>query len=150
VKEIMSLYLRYCPTIDAPIKGTKHVINRLSEKFQLGIISNSVPGLQYRKLDTLGIIHLFQCIVLSEEIGLRKPAPEIFWETAEILHRKPEECLYVGDSYDIDIKGAQKSGMKTCWFNPNGETLRGQDNKPDYEIKSLRDILELECLKQIV
>ena len=140
--QITEMYVKSYPTIHAPVKGAKSVIRNLAGRFQLGIVSNGFPDVQYRKLRTLGMEELFRCILLSEEIGIRKPDPAIFWKAAELLVRKPEECLYVGDSYRADVLGAKKAGMQACWFNPDG--LRpSAEVKPDFEISELDEILQI-------
>jgi len=117
------------------------VIEALVGKFQLAILSNGLSDVQYRKLKTLGIEHLFEYIVLSGELGIWKPDPRIFLKAAELLAREPEECIYIGDSYDTDIPGAKEAGMKACWFNPHGLRPSQAGTKPDFEISSLDEIL---------
>jgi len=141
--KITAMYIRSYPTVDAQVRGAKFVIGNIAEKFQLGAISNGFPDVQYQKLKALGIKHLFDCIVLSGEVGILKPDPRIFWEATTSLARKPEECLYVGDSYNTDIIGAKKAGMKACWFNPHGLRLSQMGVKPDFEIGALDEILEI-------
>ena len=144
--KITAMYVKSYPTVNASVGGAKSVIRGLAKKFQLGIVSNGWPDVQYRKLETLGIKHLFDCIVLSEEIGIRKPDPGIFWRAAELLARVPEECLYVGDSYNTDIPGAKKAGMQACWFNPHDLGPPQTDTEPDFEIRALDEILVvLDC-----
>ena len=109
----------------------------------MGIISNGSPDVQYRKLKTLGIKHLFDCILLSEKVGIRKPDPKIFWKATTSLAKEPEECLYVGDSYERDVLGAKKAGMRACWFNPRGLRLPQEDVEPDFEIGALDHIPEI-------
>ncbi|MCK4433243.1 MAG: HAD family hydrolase, partial [Methanomicrobia archaeon] len=69
------------------------------------------------------------------------------WKATTSLDMKPEECLYVGDSYGTDILGAKKAGMQTCWFNPKNLPLPQEDVEPDFEIHTLDEILGiLECV----
>ena len=144
--KITAMYVNLYPTVDAPVRDAKSVIETLAGRFQLGVISNGLPDVQYRKLETLDIKHLFDCIVLSEELGIRKPDPELFWHATSMLGREPEECLYVGDSYDDDVVGAKRAGMKACWFNPHGFPASQLDTKPEFEIHALDEILEfLDC-----
>ncbi len=140
---ITEMYVESYPTIDAPVQGAKSLIRNLAGRFQLGIVSDGFPDTQYRKLRTLGMEDLFDCIVLAGEIGIRKPDPGIFWKAAEILARKPEECLYVGDFYEADVLGAKRAGMQACWFNPDGLRPSQADIIPDYEISKLDEILEI-------
>lgn len=141
--QITEMYVKSYPTIDAPVQGAKSVIKNLAGRFQLGVVSDGLPDTQYRKLRTLGMEDMFDCIVLAGEIGIRKPDPGIFWKAAEILARKPEECLYVGDFYEADVLGAKRAGMQACWFNPDGLRPSQADIIPDYEISKLDEILEI-------
>jgi len=145
-EKIMGMYVKSYPTVNAPVRDAKSVINHLARKFRLGIVSNGSPDAQYRKLEILDIKHLFDCILLSEEIGIRKPDPRIFWKAATLLDKKPEECLYIGDFYDSDMVGAKKAGMQACWFNPNRLRPSRVDVRPDFEISALGEILRiLDC-----
>jgi len=145
--KITEIYIKSYPAINVPVKNAKVVIRNLAKKFQLAVISNGSRDVQHQKLETLGIKDLFRCIVLSEEVGIRKPKPGIFWKATTLLDREPEECLYVGDSYNTDIVGAKKAGMQTCWFNPKCASLSQNDVKPDFEIHTLYEILGiLECV----
>lgn len=142
-ERITTMYVRSYPTINAPVRGAKLVIGNLARKFQLGVVSNGFPDEQYRKLKALNIKHLFDCIVLSGEIGIQKPNPRIFWKATALLARKPRECLYVGDSYETDIIGAKKAGMWTCWFNPGNLVPSQEHVKSDFEISVLDEILRI-------
>jgi putative hydrolase of the HAD superfamily len=141
--EITRVYLDVYPTIKLPIDDAESVVNDLSERFQLGIISNGFPDVQYNKLKTLGIEDKFDCILLSEELGIRKPDPEIFWKAANLLAKNPEECIHIGDSYNADAVGSKKAGMLACWFNPNKILMPEANFKPDFEIRRLNELLRI-------
>lgn len=84
-EKITEVYMDLYPKINIPVKGAKIVIESLKKHFQLGIVSNGYVDIQYHKLETLGIKNHFDCIVLSDEIGIRKPDKKIFLEAAELL-----------------------------------------------------------------
>jgi HAD superfamily hydrolase (TIGR01509 family) len=136
-KDIDALYAKRLPTVDAPVPGVRRVIEELAKGFKLGVVSNGFPDVQYGKLDNLGIRDRFGCIVLSEEVGVNKPDPGIFKYAASLLNIQPSACLYVGDSFNIDIVGAKGAGMLACWFNPSGAPRPRQDIVPDVEIRRL-------------
>jgi HAD superfamily hydrolase (TIGR01509 family) len=140
---IAELYVAAYPRSNAPIDGAVAVVEALAPKFQLGIVSNGAPDVQYRKLETLGLRQWFECIVLSEELGIRKPDPRIFWHATGLLGREPEECLCVGNSYAADIVGGKKAGVRVCWFNPGGLRPAQVGVESDYEIRTLDEILEI-------
>ncbi len=140
---ITELYVRNYPAVKAPVDGAIPVVKKLSRKFSVGVVSNGFPDVQYRKLETMGLCDLFSCIVLSEEIGIRKPDPKIFHHATSLLHVQPSECLYVGDSYVNDIIGAKTAGMQVCWLNR--ELLKPQDEfvKADFIIIKLEELINI-------
>lgn len=141
--KITTMYIGAYPALSVSVKDAKSVVEKLAKIFPLGIISNAFPDVQYHKIEGLGIRHLFQLILLSEEVGNRKPDKAIFQEAANRLGKRPDECLFVGDSYDTDIIGAKRSGMKACWFNRDGNPVQDEEIKPDFEITSLSELLKI-------
>lgn len=86
-----------------------------------GLISNGFdpPDLVRAELARLGVAQLLDAIVMSGDVGVRKPDPAIFRYALERLGVAPENALMVGDSVANDIAGAKALGMKTCqalWF----------------------------------
>jgi putative hydrolase of the HAD superfamily len=72
-----------------------------------GLISNSWGGASY---DRVAVDDLFDAVVISGEVGLNKPAPEIFRLGAERLGVAPEECVFVDDLRE-NCEGAEAVGM---------------------------------------
>lgn len=140
---IAELYVAVYPRSNAPVDGAVMVVEALAPKFQLGIVSNGAPDVQYRKLETLGLRQWFECIVLSEELGVRKPDPRIFWHATGLLGREPEECLCVGDSHATDVAGAKKAGMQACWLNHGGLRPARVGVEFDCEIRTLDEVLAI-------
>jgi FMN phosphatase YigB (HAD superfamily) len=140
---ITDLYVKNYPLLNTPVEGAVTLVHKLSGTYKVGIVSNGLPDVQYRKLETLNLRHLLSCIVLSEEIGIRKPDPGIFHFAAKQLNNKLVECLYIGDSYDDDIIGAKKAGMKACWLNRKKAAMKNTTVKPDFEISKIIELLEI-------
>jgi putative hydrolase of the HAD superfamily len=140
---ITDLYVKNYPLLNTPVEGAVGLVNELSHSFKVGVVSNGLPDVQYNKLETLKLRNLFSCIVLSEEIGIRKPDPGIFHLAAKKLGVKPSECLYVGNSYDDDITGAKKAGMKACWFNRKKATAKSGSIRADFEINKMTALLDI-------
>lgn len=85
----------------------------------------------------------FHTVVSSEFAKCYKPDPEIFNFALDLVGYSANEVLYVGDSQEDDIVGTQCVGMKVAWLNRDGESLRSEIPKPDYEIRSLRELLTI-------
>ncbi len=95
-----------------PFPFMRETLTRLSEEgFRLGVLSDFPVQ---EKLSFLGLNHIWDCSLCSEEAQYLKPNPEPFLMLAERLELKTEEILYVGDRYHSDIVGAYKTGMSTA------------------------------------
>jgi|SRR5436190_3538903 len=86
---------------------------RLKEqRLKLGVISNWDERLR-PLLDQLELTPFFDAIVVSNEVGFCKPAPEIFREAVQLLKVPGEQVLHVGDSQTEDVEGARKAGLQS-------------------------------------
>ena len=89
---------------------------------RLGVVSNS-DGRVEQALVAAGLRDYFDVVIDSALVGLEKPDPRIFRVALDALGVLPEEALYVGDLYDIDVLGAQGAGVRAVWFgSPPGDS----------------------------
>ena len=89
----------------------------------------------------MGLAERLDTAVFSSEVGLRKPHPEIFRRALEALQVAPERALFVGDSRNADIRGAQALGMRTAqalWFRADPDD---GEPEPDFEAFTPMDVL---------
>jgi len=122
----------------------KKMLEQISVDYRLGLVSNfTYAPVIYAGLRKLGINHFFNAILVSEEVGWRKPSQRIFEEALKKLEVTGTETAYVGDSPLEDIKGANAVCMRTI-FVPSQfyslESLHESMQKPDLIVK---DICEL-------
>jgi putative hydrolase of the HAD superfamily len=94
-------------------------LNALSN-LRLGIISNGNTEQQTKKLCQTGIATRFDIVVVSEEIGVSKPKPDIFLSACRRARVKVRQCSYIGDSLQNDALAAEAVGMKGIWLNREG------------------------------
>ncbi|AWX43827.1 Pyrimidine 5'-nucleotidase [Flagellimonas maritima] len=102
---------------------TIEVLEYLSPKYRLHIITNGFQEVQEKKLKNSRIHKYFQNIIDSETAGVKKPHPYIFELALEKANVKQKNALMVGDSLEADIKGAQAIGINTVHFNSHNEQL---------------------------
>ncbi len=69
----------------------------------------------------MGIGELLEVMVISDEVGMKKPDPRIFRMALERLEVGAEEAVFVGDNLELDIAGARGVGMRAVWLNPDGK-----------------------------
>ena len=91
---------------------------------RLGVVSNS-DGRVEEALRAAGLLHYFDVIVDSTLAGVEKPDPAIFRPALAALGVAPEEAVYVGDLYDVDVMGARAAGMGAILFAPSVPSTGG-------------------------
>jgi HAD superfamily hydrolase (TIGR01549 family) len=96
--------------------GAKKLLAQTQPRCRLGLISNFTHApVIYKSLRKLDLCKHFNAIVVSEEVGWRKPSPEIFQAALTRLQVRAEEVVYVGDSPIEDVKGAKEAGLTTIF-----------------------------------
>lgn len=108
---LFQAYLRYYEDCWALFDDVLPCLDAL-RSYSLGIISNGNGKQQRRKLHRLGIAGGFQGVVISEEVGIWKPKPEIFWEACRQAGEAPGDCVYIGDSLTTDALASQAAGLR--------------------------------------
>jgi putative hydrolase of the HAD superfamily len=109
---------------------------------RLGIVSNTFdpPDLLHADLVSDGVTERVDAIVFSSELGLRKPAPEIYRAALDALDVEPANALFVGDRVREDVQGPAALGMRTClvtYFRVDG----GDHGLADAVAESPADVL---------
>ena len=117
---------------EATVKETaksREVLLQLKQQYPMVLVSNFYGNiatvLQEFKLDGI-----FNKIIESAVVGVRKPDPQIFTLGVEALGMQPDEVVVVGDSMDKDIIPAGKAGCHTVWFKGEGWTNDPVDESP--------------------
>lgn len=129
--------------VDFP-EENKAVLEILKKDYRLALVSNfDYAPTAYAILEKFDITRYFEKIVISMEVGWRKPKSDIFHKCLTLLGIKPEEAIFIGDNFDADVVGAKAVGMDVIWINKNKEPDRERDIKPDYTVSKLAEINEL-------
>ena len=88
----------------------------LKENYKLGCITNNIQNSKDDKVNHLNqasqVMKIFDHIIESSKVGLRKPDPNIYYMSCNALGVRPEECIYL-DDLGINLKPARKIGMTT-------------------------------------
>jgi HAD superfamily hydrolase (TIGR01549 family) len=122
------------------------LLRALSGRYQLAVVSNFDYAPTARGvLEREGIADLFETVLVSDEIGWRKPKPVIFETALARLGVAASEALFVGDRVDIDVAGAQGVGMGSAWINPDRVPLPPDVRPPEYEIRDLGELGPILC-----
>jgi len=124
-----------CPSHHASLLGD------LGQRHRLAVVSNfDYSPTCHAILEREGIAQHFETVVISDEVGWRKPKPIIFETALRRLGLPSAEALFVGDRADIDVLGARAVGMPTAWINRDAAALPGDIWPPDFEIRDLKEL----------
>lgn len=116
------------------------ILKKLKGKYILAAITNGTKTAQSKKLLRSGLIHLFDYIFISEDIGIEKPNKGFFDFVFEKMNiQDNSQVLVIGDSLTSDIRGGNNANVDTCWYNPDG-CDRNVNVSVTYEIKSFREL----------
>jgi len=133
-------YLSMCSLKTNLFPYAIETLDYLKEKYILHLISNGFKEASQTKISTTGIGKYFSQIIISENVGVHKPHPQIFNFALEGAAAKKQESVMIGDSLEADIRGAQNFGMDAIFFNPKKIAIPTDVN---YQITELRELTEI-------
>jgi putative hydrolase of the HAD superfamily len=92
-------------------------LRRVRARFKTGCITNNLPAnaigsASGRSLYIAEVMVLFDYVIESAKIGLRKPDPRIYQMMVEALSVDPKNCVYL-DDLGVNLKPAREMGIKT-------------------------------------
>ncbi|KJW12205.1 HAD family hydrolase [Levilactobacillus spicheri] len=125
--------------------GLAAALDRLKERYQLGIITNGHTDHQLAKVMRLKMHQWIDrdAILTSEEAGLAKPDPQIFTTMNRRLNLRASESVYVGDCYSMDVKAAKQAGWQAFWFNHRNLEIPDGDWIPDQTVENPAELQDL-------
>ena len=133
-------YVYWSPRIVRLVSGTMELLEYLKPKYHLHLITNGFQEVQHTKMSGSGLEPYFETLTVSEEVGVKKPNPEIFLYALNKAHATAEESLMIGDEMAVDIDGARAAGMDQIFFNPSGQKVEGERT---FEVNSLVEIIRI-------
>lgn len=135
------------------IDGAEDFLKESCKAYNLYLVSNGTAVVQDSRIESAGIAKHFKGIYISERLGENKPSKEFFDIVFDdiVSHIDSDFCvsdsIIIGDSLTSDIKGGIVSGLKTVWFNKNGEE-NDTEIIPDFTVKNFDEVkgLLVSCL----
>jgi HAD superfamily hydrolase (TIGR01509 family) len=138
-QDVWSSYYRLAASTHALLEALR------ARGLALGLVSNSASPqwLLQPVLERQGLVERLDTIVLSSEVGKRKPHAAIFERALADLGVEAGDAVFVGDRVEADVLGASRVGMTTVqafWFRAD-EPIDGVE--PDYEAFTQMDVLNV-------
>jgi HAD superfamily hydrolase (TIGR01509 family) len=122
-------------------EGAVAVLTSLKREYAMALVSNCAIGLS-DVIESLCLTGYFNCILLSYEVGVRKPDKRIYLEALNCLELEPDDCIFVADEIS-DLEGARRVGLKTMLVRQGSHPAHEAEDptfKPDFECAKISEI----------
>jgi len=130
-----------CGAMVYPEHHTEVLLYLKEKGYRLSVVSNfDHAPTALELLKKFGIADFFEHIVISEEVGWRKPHRKIFEFALASLGESPSDVIFIGDNPEADIMGSSGCGIDSVWVK---RTEQFTQAKPKFIIKNLRDLKEI-------
>ncbi|MEW5773071.1 MAG: HAD family hydrolase [Thermodesulfobacteriota bacterium] len=114
--------------------GVREVLDELAPRYTLAALSDAQTPWALPEMRAVGIADFFDPVVISGNLGFRKPDRRIFALTLRRMRLEPEDVLFVGNDMYRDVYGAKQMGMRTVFFSSNQGRKQMDGVEPDYII----------------
>ena len=122
------------------LPGAEAFIRALHGKMKIALVSNGVSAIQRSRLAKCPLTPLFDAIVISEEVGAAKPAPELLYVAMEQLGcTDKSQAVMMGDSLSADIAAANNAGVDSIFFSLKGKN----SNAATYTVLTHEEALKI-------
>lgn len=140
--EASDRFLDFCSTKPGLVEGARTLVDYLLRQgYRLHLCSNGFHEVQYKKLRACGLDGCFDHVILSEDAGHNKPAPEFFDYALRQSGAVRERTLMIGDNFQTDILGAKRAGLATAYYNRYPEFPAPEP--VDYEVTKLTQLMRI-------
>jgi HAD superfamily hydrolase (TIGR01549 family) len=116
----------------------------LHKKYKMALVSNCAVGTD-KLINSLGLAVFFHCIILSYQIGVRKPDKRMYLEALRCLGLEANECVFIADEIS-DLEGAREIELKTILVRQGSSTFqdaRDVNFKPDFQINHISEVTKI-------
>jgi YjjG family noncanonical pyrimidine nucleotidase len=136
-RDLSADYLDQCPRKAQLMPYAIEVLDYLSERYRLTVITNGFEEIQHLKIAAGNLGGYFDHIVTSQKAGHRKPARGIFDYALHHNNTACHEAIMIGDNLITDIGGARGANIDAVFFNTE---KRVHQELVDFEINSLDEL----------
>jgi HAD superfamily hydrolase (TIGR01549 family) len=154
LEDILQRYMEPLYQASYVIAGIPEMLDELSRRARLGAITNYKYANGMRgMLGRTGLLQFLDAVVISSDVGSKKPAPAIYRAMLEKLDVEANKCVLVGNELEKDLWQAGRLGMTTVLFTPAEHEehdtefatllqarLAGQELKCDFFVTSVQEL----------
>ncbi len=115
--------------------GALDVLETLTERYRLGALTNGNAD-----IERIGLDRYFSFAISAADVGVSKPAPDMFHAALEHCRIEAAQAVHIGDHLVDDIEGAGRLGMHTIWTNHAGKIAPEDAHPPTATVGHLREL----------
>ena len=136
--ELLKLY-----KVLSPFEEVPNVLKTLKEKkFKLAILSNGTPALLNELVKSNNLDNLFDDLFSIEQVGIYKPDSKVYDMPIKKYKIEKNDVVFLSAN-TWDVSGGGNYGYNSIWVNRNNNIFDNLDFVPKYQIKTLRDLLDI-------
>lgn len=129
--------------------GVAETLARLAKRYILSVASYTQGCFTKFELKELGIDEFFSYFVYTSDVGFHKASPKFYEHCLEVVGKRAEDCVMIGDNYDVDVLIPQELGIRTIWVK-NPLTASQYVHLLDKEPKDMINLKEFVELPEII
>ncbi|MDX8342164.1 HAD family hydrolase [Rossellomorea sp. YZS02] len=143
IDQLESLFLNTSMNYITADESVLNLMNELNKHYEVAIVTNGLYD-PHQKILNMGLGDIFSKdkIFHAESLGFRKPDSRMYNVALEAFKKKPEETIFIGDSWTHDVLGPMEAGMETIWVNFRGEE-KPTDHTPFAIVSSIMEIRDI-------
>ena len=127
----------------SPYEEVQEVLKKLKEKnFKLAILSNGTPSLLDGLVKSNNFENLFDDLFSIEQVGIYKPDSKVYDMPIKKYKIEKNDVVFLSAN-TWDVSGGGNYGYNSIWVNRNNNIFDNLDFVPKYQIKTLRDLLDI-------
>jgi len=120
--------------------GVKALLDELRPRFRIAAVSDAQKIWLVPEMRAVGIGSYFKPVIISSDLGFRKPDRRIFETALSGLKLEPKEVIFVGNDMYRDMFGARQLGLNTVFFSSNQGRKEMEGVDPDYTIYEFAEL----------
>ena len=122
--------------------GVEEILAQLRGRYPMAAVSDGQSAWAVPELHAVGLLGYFKPVIVSGDLGYRKPDKRIFEAALMQMKLDPAEVLFIGNDMYRDIFGAHQLGMKTIFFKSNQGDQEKEGVEPDYIIYKFSELTQ--------
>lgn len=141
-EKLLAAYQTRVVDLAAPTVGALECLHNMrSRGWSIAIVTNGSSKQQHGKIDAIGIRSSVDAVIVSGDLGIKKPDPQIFKAAANATQQSLEGAWMVGDAALHDVVGAQQLGLNTAWLH-RGRTWPTEHHPPTVILDDLTQLVD--------